>query len=389
MSAALLPQAGAARPRLGLLLLLLLSLSLHRGAVAKELKFVTLVFRHGDRSPIETFPNDPIKEASWPQGFGQLTQLGMEQHYELGQYIKKRYGKFLNESYKREQVYIQSTDVDRTLMSAMTNLAGLFPPEGISIWNPSLPWQPIPVHTLSLSEDRLLYLPFRDCPRFKELTEETLKSEEFQKRLHPYKDFIETLPTLTGYHTQDLFGMWTKVYDPLFCESVHNFTLPSWATEDTMTKLKELSELSILSIYGIHKQKEKSRLQGGVLVSEILNHMKIATQPSNHRKLIMYSAHDTTVSGLQMALDVYNGILPPYASCHIMELYLEKGEYFVEMYYRNETQHEPYPLTLPGCTPSCPLTEFAELVAPVIPQDWSTECMTTSNDQALENPCYF
>ncbi|XP_005634481.1 prostatic acid phosphatase isoform X3 [Canis lupus baileyi] len=387
MSAALLPQAGAARPRLGLLLLL--SLSLHRGAVAKELKFVTLVFRHGDRSPIETFPNDPIKEASWPQGFGQLTQLGMEQHYELGQYIKKRYGKFLNESYKREQVYIQSTDVDRTLMSAMTNLAGLFPPEGISIWNPSLPWQPIPVHTLSLSEDRLLYLPFRDCPRFKELTEETLKSEEFQKRLHPYKDFIETLPTLTGYHTQDLFGMWTKVYDPLFCESVHNFTLPSWATEDTMTKLKELSELSILSIYGIHKQKEKSRLQGGVLVSEILNHMKIATQPSNHRKLIMYSAHDTTVSGLQMALDVYNGILPPYASCHIMELYLEKGEYFVEMYYRNETQHEPYPLTLPGCTPSCPLTEFAELVAPVIPQDWSTECMTTSNDQALENPCYF
>jgi hypothetical protein len=27
----------------------------------------------------------------------------MEQHYELGQYIRKRYGKFLNESYKREQ----------------------------------------------------------------------------------------------------------------------------------------------------------------------------------------------------------------------------------------------------------------------------------------------
>ncbi|XP_045859515.1 prostatic acid phosphatase isoform X2 [Meles meles] len=347
MRAALLPVARAAS--LGLSFWLLLSW-LDRGAVAKELKFVTLVFRHGDRSPIETFPNDPIKESSWPQGFGQLTQLGMEQHYELGQYIRKRYRKFLNESYKPEQVYIQSTDIDRTLMSAMTTLAGLFPPEGVSIWNPSLPWQPIPVHTLSLSEDR---------------------------------DFIETLPTFTGCHTQDLFGMWTKVYDPLFCESIHNFTLPSWATEDTMIKLKELSELSILSIYGIHKQKEKSRLQGGVLVREILKHMKSAAQPSNHRKLVMYSAHDTTVSGLQMALEVYNGILPPYASCHIMELYLEKGGYFVEMYYRNETQHEPYPLTLPGCTPSCPLTEFAKLVAPVIPQDWSTECMTTSNDQVL------
>ncbi|KAF5921869.1 hypothetical protein HPG69_013043 [Diceros bicornis minor] len=333
---------------------LLLSFWLDRGVGAKELKFVTLVFRHGDRSPIETFPNDPITESSWPQGFGQLTQ-----------------------------VYIRSTDVDRTLMSAMTNLAALFPPEGISIWNPSLPWQPIPVHTVPCSEDRLLYLPFRDCPRFQELDRETLNSEEFQKRLHPYKDFIETLPKLSGYHSQDLFGIWSKVYDPLFCESVHNFTLPSWATEDTLTKLRELSELSLLSLYGIHKQKEKSRLQGGVLVGEILNHMKSATQPSNHRKLVMYSAHDTTVSGLQMALDVYNGILPPYASCHLMELYFEKGEYFVEMHYRNETQHEPHPLTLPGCTPSCPLTKFAELVAPVIPQDWSTECMTTSNHQVL------
>uniref|UniRef100_A0A8D1U4F3 acid phosphatase n=2 Tax=Sus scrofa TaxID=9823 RepID=A0A8D1U4F3_PIG len=361
-------------------LLLLFSFRLDLGVEPKELRFVTLVFRHGDRSPIETFPKDPIKESSWPQGFGQLTQLGMEQHYELGEYIRKRYEKFLNESYKHEQVYVRSTDIDRTLMSAMTNLAGLFPPEGISIWNPNLLWQPIPVHTVPLSEDQLLYLPFRNCPRFQELESETLKSEEFQKRLHPYKDFIENLPKLTGYHGQNLFGIWSNVYDPLFCELVHNFTLPSWATKDAMTKLKEISELSLLSLYGIHKQKEKSRLQGGVLVKDILSHMKNATQPSNRRKLIMYSAHDTTVSALQMALDVYNGILPPYASCHLMELYFEKGEYFVEMYYRNETWHEPHPLTLPGCTPSCPLKKFAELVAPVIPQDWSAECATSSHE---------
>uniref|UniRef100_A0A8C0WMR9 acid phosphatase n=1 Tax=Castor canadensis TaxID=51338 RepID=A0A8C0WMR9_CASCN len=333
MTAAPLGVARAAR--LGFLLLL--SLRLDRGALGKELKFVTLVFRHGDRSPIETFPNDPIKESSWPQGFGQLTQLGMEQHYELGQYIRKRYGKFLNESYKREQVYIRSTDVDRTLMSAMTNLAALFPPEGVSIWNPRLPWQPIPVHTVSLSADRLLYLPFRNCPRFQELESETLKSEEFQKRLQPFKDFIETLPTLSGFHGQDLFGIWSKVYDPLYCEGVHNFTLPSWATKDTITKLRKLSELSLLSLYGIHKQKEKSRLQGGVLVNEILNHMKSATQPQNHRKLVMYSAHDTTVSGLQMALDVYNGILPPYAACqHTLGICaLLRGKWSGELPFEN------------------------------------------------------
>lgn len=33
-----------------------------------------------------------------------------------------------------------------------------------------------------------------------------------------FQDFIETLPKLSGYHGQDLFGIWSKVYDPLFCE---------------------------------------------------------------------------------------------------------------------------------------------------------------------------
>ncbi|XP_006902611.1 PREDICTED: prostatic acid phosphatase-like [Elephantulus edwardii] len=382
MSAGPFPVARAAG--LGLGVLALLSLCLDQGVAAKELKFVTLVFRHGDRSPIETFPNDPIKESAWPQGFGQLTQVGIEQHYELGEYMRRRYENFLNESYKHEQVYIRSTDVDRTLMSALANLAALFPPKGPSVWNPSLAWQPVPVHTVPLSEDGLLYMPFKQCPRFQELGEETLKSEEFQKRLRPYKDFIETLPKLSGQKRQDLFGIWSTIYDPLFCETVNHYTMPNWATEDTMVKLRELSELSLMSLYGIHKQKEKSRLQGGVLVREILNNMKTATQPSSPRKLIMYSGHDTTISGLQMALDVYNGQLPPYASCHITELYLDKGEYFVEMSYRNESHHEPYPLTLPGCNHSCPLTTFAELVAPVIPRDWASECMLTADHQVLK-----
>lgn len=35
------------------------------------------------------------------------------------------------------------------------------------------------------------------------------------------------------------------------------------------------------------------------------------------------SQHDTTLVALQMALDVYNKIQPPYASCHLFELYQE------------------------------------------------------------------
>jgi len=51
------------------------------------------------------------------------------------------------------EVYVRSTDVDRTLMSSETDLAGLFPPEGPQVWNDELMWQPVPVHTVSEESD--------------------------------------------------------------------------------------------------------------------------------------------------------------------------------------------------------------------------------------------
>ena len=46
------------------------------------------------------------------------------------------------------QIYVRSTDWDRTLMSAQANLAAIYPPNGTQDWNPPLNWQPIPVHTV-------------------------------------------------------------------------------------------------------------------------------------------------------------------------------------------------------------------------------------------------
>uniref|UniRef100_A0A8I3PS00 Lysosomal acid phosphatase n=2 Tax=Canis lupus familiaris TaxID=9615 RepID=A0A8I3PS00_CANLF len=121
---------------------------------ARSLRFVTLLYRHGDRSPVKTYPKDPYQEDEWPQGFGQLTKEGMLQHWELGQALRQRYHGFLNTSYHRQEVYVRSTDFDRTLMSAEANLAGLFPPNGMQRFNPNISWQPIPVHTVPITEDR-------------------------------------------------------------------------------------------------------------------------------------------------------------------------------------------------------------------------------------------
>ncbi|XP_053323779.1 prostatic acid phosphatase [Spea bombifrons] len=352
-------------------------LILVQNVAERQLKTVVLVYQHGDRSPAKTYPYDKYQEGSWPDGFGQLTNIGKQQHYELGKYLRKRYTGFLNESYNRHEVYVRSTDFDRTLMSALTNLAGLFPPVGRHTWNPDIMWQPVPVHTVPLSKENLILLPYQNCPRYQDLDERTYISEEYHRLIDPYSEFLKVLSNYTGFSVQQLkHGHAWTTYDALHCESIHNYSLPSWATEETMIKLRELSEFLITLPFGIYKQREKSRLQGGFLLNTIITNITdIISKPSRKRKLIVYSAHDTTIVALQIALSVFNKKMPPYAACHIFELYQEvNGNYSIEMYYRNDSAVDPYPLILPGCRASCPLQTFIELTSPVITLDWKTEC---------------
>uniref|UniRef100_A0A8C8RQQ0 acid phosphatase n=1 Tax=Pelusios castaneus TaxID=367368 RepID=A0A8C8RQQ0_9SAUR len=301
-----------------------------------EFNLFCQVFRHGDQAPYESFPTDKRKENAWPQGSGQLTKLGIQRQYELGQYMRKRYAHFLNTLYNQFEIYVQSTDTDQTLMSAQASLAGLYPLAGNQVWNPKILWQPIPVHTMPLSHDKLLYLPYPNCARYNELQKETFATRAFRRHFKHYRD-------------------------------INNYTLPSWATHGVRTKLLKLSELLLRAEFGLHKHKEKSRLQGGILLKNILKHLSNARKPSNQRKIIIYSAHAATIVALQMALKVFNGKLPPYSACHFFELYQEKdGHYTIEMYYRNHSLKDPHPLTLPGCNFRCPLERFNQLVSSVI-----------------------
>ncbi|NXA44502.1 PPAL phosphatase, partial [Nothocercus julius] len=309
------------------------------------------------------------------------------------------------------QIFIRSTDFDRTLMSAEANLAGLYPPDSQEQFNPNISWQPIPVHTVPEAGERLLKFPLTPCPRYEQLQNETRDSAEYTNKTRDNLQFLQMVANETGIRDVSLESVWS-VYDTLFCEQAHKMKLPLWVTEDVMARLKQLKDFSFEFLFGIHHRIEKARLQGGKWAKEgasccsvqifnlitcsvssgvLLDHIrKNLTKAANssahqHLKLLAYSAHDTTLVALQMALDVYNGIQAPYASCHIFELYQEDdGNFSVEMFFRNESGKEPLPLTLPGCQQTCPLQRFLQLTEPVIAQDWEQECQAASTAHDTE-----
>lgn len=87
--------AGRHQSKMHLLLLTFLAVSscwsLPR-APTKQPVSVVVFFRHGDRTPVDPYPLDPWGDAKyWPVPFGELTDIGKRQHYELGTVLRERY----------------------------------------------------------------------------------------------------------------------------------------------------------------------------------------------------------------------------------------------------------------------------------------------------------
>ncbi|XP_006815175.2 lysosomal acid phosphatase-like [Saccoglossus kowalevskii] len=147
-------------------------------ATERTLEMVHVIYRHGNRAPMSNYPTDSRSPDTWPLGLGQLTNIGKLQQYHLGEWLRKRYGDILiNTTYNPKEIYARSSDIDRTLMSAQCNLAGLFPPKENEIWFPNnmLTWQPIPIHTTMVTTDSLIGFP--PCPKYAALLNEVKKSD--------------------------------------------------------------------------------------------------------------------------------------------------------------------------------------------------------------------
>lgn len=334
-----------------------------------SLVLLQIVYRHGDRTPIRTFKNDPVPITAWKDGPGQLTKLGCHQHYTMGSHLKSRYAHFLTGNPHELQVW--SSDKDRCLASAQCHLAGLSPPSDEWAWNKTFRWQPVPIHTRPVQEDGMLVPGDAICPEADAEEQRVKDSPEGQEFLQKYHKLYVTLTEKTG----SIIADWTDaayVFDALLIQKYHNYSTPDWGK----ALWKEMEYQSDQSFVFRTKTPLLKRLRGGLLLANMTAHLETAAQNKSHYKVFMYSTHDTEVSALLDALEVFDGKAPPYCSALVLELWSNgTGNFSVRGLTLNAFQLDPQPVHFPGCGGEfCALDTFLSLARVNTPDDWRREC---------------
>lgn len=347
-----------------------------QSSAESSLVLLQVVYRHGDRTPISTFKNDPHPISTWKEGPGQLTKLGCMQHYRLGSFLRKRYADYITGN--PHELTVWSSDRDRCLMSASCHLAGMYVPSPDWVWDKGFPWQPVAIHTKPVREDGMLVPGECLCPEATAEAQRFKNSPRAQEFLRKHHTLYVNLTELTGQPIED-WNAAANIYDALLIEKVHNYSVPNW-TESFWSRLKDQSDKSFVFYTATPLLK---RLRAGLILANLTNYMKQAAAGNSSsegkeklKKLYMYSTHDTLVSALLDALNVYDGKAPPYCSTLILELHRDgSGEHFVDGYTLNALDMVPKRVSFPGCSGQpCPLDEFLRLASVNIPRDWRKEC---------------
>lgn len=333
---------------------------------------VQVLFRHGERTPRqhEFYPRDIYNESDYePWGLGQLTNAGKMREYQVGQMLRTRYQELLGTVHLPHDVYAVSTDSDRTKMSLLLLLAGLFPPSGVQTWNTELPWIPIPTHSVPQELDIVLksYL----CPEFENAVSQVLQLPEVRAKIAAHNDLFEFLTVETGMNLTEPYLVY-EIHNLLDSQKALNLTLPEWCTDEI---LKQISDVAILQYDIWSYTTEIRRLHGGPIVRTFIENMRLDRGLEKPRKIYLYSAHDDTVSAFLQAQGILENKIPLYGTAVVLEkLEDSDGNRFVKIVLWTGVTEQLITLRIPGCEEICPIERYLQITREVIPFDEEMDC---------------
>ncbi|CAG9858196.1 unnamed protein product [Phyllotreta striolata] len=261
--------------------------------------------------------NDPYADLNeyWAGlDYGQLTNEGKRQHYALGQFSRKRYSNWLPATYSSKDIYAQTTDVDRTHMSAQANLYGLYTAIGNQVWRKSVNWQPIPLHPANRKVFRTLPT---DCSKYTALKQEVDSNEEYTNIDKTYADLYRYISQNTNTPNVTLDVIYT-LWDSLLIEDQVGYALPSWTS----------------SLY-----------------------------PEPIQTLAAKCGHDSNAFAILSTVGHKPTVPVPFAVSLWFELRRADSDHVVNLWMKSGDQFTQ--LSINGCALDCPLSEVKKLLSDV------------------------
>ncbi|GJQ82954.1 hypothetical protein Trydic_g5954 [Trypoxylus dichotomus] len=324
------------------------------------LKFIHVVFRHGDRTQEGSYPTDPYQNNTfYPIGMGQLTNPGKIREYNIGRYLRKTYTGLIPEIYTPDVLRAISSPVPRCRASLQLVLAGLFPPIGPLKWNDNLNWNPIPYDYNPQAQD-LLFWAFSNCPNYFTLMSEYRQSQAYRDVYAPHNEVLRYLMEKSGL-TPSPYGVALMLYSTLRSQQDWGLTLPKWTETVWPEPITQITKLDWQQLF---PTSETRAVGAGFLMSRIINETRLVLNRNrtvNGLRVSLYSGHDLNIAAILSWLGTPDIHVPQYGSFIIFEIHEIFRIPFIRIVHQNYEPGGPQVVEIPNCGFYCPFATFVEL----------------------------
>uniref|UniRef100_A0A9J2Q3T6 Histidine acid phosphatase n=1 Tax=Ascaris lumbricoides TaxID=6252 RepID=A0A9J2Q3T6_ASCLU len=357
------------------------------------LQSVQILFRHGQRAPTKfiIFPKeDPKLLDNFSVEAGELTNDGIMQEYQLGHNIRSTYNTLIGQRYVPSKLLVLTGVDNRTVVSALSVLASLFPPEGDQVWTKVLQWQPIAVHTQPIL-DHFSFGALNCCPI---LSENIKKSKAYKEIAAQDPELKDWLTNMTGINARDL-TLYNNILDTLIIRAcLKQLPPPIWAHNSTMEEIFSTKQ------HLLHSQIIDTFLSqsGGWLMNLFVEGIENRIMNRTNHRLLLYSAvivipfldvsillkdysenflyfHDTTIQTFGKFLAIAElDTLIPFGAYLALEHHLKDQQHIAELWYHPTLNGSRIRIMIPGCPDPCHFETLKKLKQRVSSSSWMSIC---------------
>ncbi|GAM17578.1 hypothetical protein SAMD00019534_007530 [Acytostelium subglobosum LB1] len=386
--------------------------------VGYHLKMVQVITRHGRRTPETTrFPlalwmcnsTDNLivdRDETRPEcSLGQLTVFGTRDLINLGANYRKLLIDgigYLSKDYKPGEVYVRSSDRERTISSARSLMHGLYGGSFADAQEHML--QAATSFYIRPEAVENIY-PRRSCPKYLFLYQLLRKhpavlEEQKQSGLAEFTTKLQGIFDKSKGSDSPLYISSWRSYAGLVnsfdCFRNHGLPLPDGFTDQIINRMyleasKEYKQLALFP--------ELSRLGIGRFIGDLSTQLTSKVNndtATSDLKFAHYSAHDTTLGALLVAYDMYTDNKHPETASSLEFLLFEKDkqqkqqqlqqqqQHFVKVVYNQQVLHigKCKEFEVDGM---CPWDKFMEISKKNTPVNFKEECAISDEEKTRYN----